>query len=472
MMPISGDQLVFLLVAAILLSCFGNAFAVMRRQPWVVGESFWLWGLIALSISYLAYGLSPWFGRVSLVIANMTFLISYISLTLQLRFWRTTKSNVPMWVIIASLIYVIVFEVVRDALPYSARATLGQCTILLLTGYLVWSSLSFYKKQRSFQILMLSGTFAVEFLCAGIRLAMLWLQPESTAGTSSILSEPFYMIVVRWVWAASNAISYLTVMTYVLEKTFDRNEDLRVLLKEKRQLINALSKVSRSHHAGDVASALTHELSQPLTTLLLLTKSLSLQIKDNDLKDLQQQVDILRTESERSANIMAQIHKLLRVQNENLQPIQIADVLDNALLVLSPRLSANNITLKKVGRFDYFVSGEATQLELVFINLISNAISILSDQEEQRHIELECYVKNSHCIVEVKDNGPGIDQAILQSIGQIYVSGREQGSGVGLWLTNLILANHRGKLEANNRQNGGASFRVTLPLLHQARTPK
>ncbi|MDO9023192.1 sensor histidine kinase, partial [Zwartia sp.] len=188
--------------------------------------------------------------------------------------------------------------------------------------------------------------------------------------------------------------------------------------------------------------------------------------------DLQQQVDILRTESERSANIMAQIHKLLRVQNENLQPIQIADVLDNALLVLSPRLSANNITLKKVGRFDYFVSGEATQLELVFINLISNAISILSDQERQRHIELECSVKNNHCIVEVKDNGPGIDQAILQSIGQIYVSGREQGSGVGLWLTNLILANHRGKLEANNRQNGGASFRVTLPLLNQARTPK
>jgi|GEM_PF-1005680 len=467
MMPISSDQLIFIFVATILLFCFGNSFAVIRRQTWVVGETFWLWGSIALSISYFAYAFSPWFGKASLAIGSMAFVLSYVSLVLQLRFWHTNKSNVPIWLVVVVVLYVIVFEVMRATLPYIARATLGQVTTLLLIGYLVWSSLYLYKRQRSFQILMLSGTFAVEFVCAAIRVAMLWIQPDSTAGTSGLLSEPHYMIAVRWIWVVSNAITYLTVMTYVLEKTFDRNEDLRVLLKEKRQLINAMSKITRSHHAGDVASALTHELSQPLTTLLLLSKSLSLQIKNNDLEGIGDQIDMLCTESERSANIMSQIHKLLRVQNENLQSLQISEVINNAIMVLAPRLSANNITLEKSGRFNCFVSGESTQLELVFINLISNAINILSNQDGPRHIQLECSVNNNNCVVEITDNGPGIDPSILHSIGQIYVSGREQGSGVGLWLTNLILDNHYGTLVASNQQNGGALFRVTLPLLKE-----
>lgn len=464
-MPISSDQLVFLLVAFILLACFGNSFAVLRRQEIVSGETFWLWGLICLSIAYLAYGLSPWFGRASLVIANVTFLVSYVSLTLQLRYWHTKKSDIPIWVIVACLLYVVVFEVVRDAFPYEVRASMGQLTIVSLAGFLVWSSIHFYKKQGSFQILMLSGTFAIELLCAGIRLVMLWLQPDGTAGTSSILTEPFYMIVVRWIWVVANAMTYLTIMTYVLEKTFDRNEDLRVLLKEKRQLINAISKVTRSHHAGNLASALTHELSQPLSTLLLLSTSLRMQIKDNDFQGIQEQVDMLCTESERSAKIMTQIHKLFKNQNEDLKPISISEVIDSALLVLMPRLSANNIALEKSGNFGCQVNGEAAQLELVFINLISNAISVLSNQEGSRLIKLDCATKNDACVIEVRDNGPGIELSILKNIGHIYLSGREQGTGVGLWLTNMILTNHEGRIEACNHQDGGASFKVTLPLI-------
>lgn len=76
---VSGDQIVFLLVSLILASCFINTIEVLRRQRWVTGEMFWLYGLFSLSISYLAYGASPWAGRPGLIIANITFLISYIS---------------------------------------------------------------------------------------------------------------------------------------------------------------------------------------------------------------------------------------------------------------------------------------------------------------------------------------------------------------------------------------------------------
>ncbi len=464
MAHISGDQIVFLLVAFILAACFVNSLEVLHREKHGIGERYWLFGLIALSISYLAYGSSPWIGRPGLIIANAAFLISYVALAFQLRYWLTGKSNIPIWVTAGCLIYVLAFEASRDFFPYIARASFGQAVILTLTGYLMWSSINLYSQKRSRQIMLLIMTFIVEISCALIRLIMLWLEPASTANTSSILSEPLYMVIVRWVWVVANAMSYLTIMTYVLEKTLDRNDDLAMLLKEKQLLINALSKFSRNHQAAGMVSAMVHELSQPLSTLMLMSMRLKQQVKEKDLDYLTMQVDVLCAETGKSANILLQIEKLFRMKNTPRQSILLSDIMDGALEVLSTRLSVNSIRLVRSGKFDVTVSAEPTQLELVFINLISNAIAVLSTQASPRIIRLKCTTQQDQCIVEVRDNGPGIRPEVLERVGELYVTDKESGSGVGLWLSRLIIENHNGQFEAGNHQSGGAFFRVTLPV--------
>lgn len=461
---VSGDQIVFLLVSLILASCFINTIEVLRRQRWVTGEMFWLYGLFSLSISYLAYGASPWAGRPGLIIANMTFLISYISLALQLRFWLTKQSNIPVWLTGTSVIYVIAFEWSRDYLPYIARASFGQTVILFLAVYLIVASKRLYSQKRSRQIMLLSLTFVVESACAMVRLVMLWVEPASTVNTSSILNEPFYMVVVRWVWVVANAMSYLTIMTYVLEKTLDRNDELSMLLKEKQLLINAMSKISRNQQAGGMASAMVHELSQPLSTLLLMSKRLRDQVKQHHLGSLDTQVEILFAETDKSAKILLQLEKLLRIKNSPKQSVLLSEVIDGALLVLSPRLTANGIQLAKSGRFDVMLRAEPTQIELVFINLISNAIAVLSSQDGKRVIHLKCSTHHDLCTVEIIDNGPGIRPEVLSGLGQIYVSDKESGSGVGLWLSKLIIDHHNGTFEAGNHPSGGATFSVSLPV--------
>lgn len=464
MATINGDQIVFLLVAAILLFCYGTTFVVLRKNSLVLGEQYWLWGLLALAVSYFGYGLSAWFGRASLIIANIGFLLSYVFLVLQLRFWTRGKSNIPLATYLATSTYLILFEIIRELFPYIFRATLGQTTILILASYLIWSSFSLYKKWRSFQILMLAGTFVAEAICALIRLSMLWIQPESTDSTTSILSEPFFMIVVRWVWVLANAMSYLTLMTLILEKTFDRNDELQQLVKEKRQLLSAMSKITRSHHAGYMASALTHELSQPLAVLHLLSKSLSIQLKENNTQNLENQIEMLCHESERSAKIMQQMDSLLRVRNADLKPVSISTIIDQAINILSPRIHEKNISVQRECAVACQVNAEPTQLEMVFVNLISNAMASLSGQSGKRSINIECFIKENKCIVTVKDNGPGIDPAIMENIGKLYVSDREQGTGIGLWLSNLIISSHQGILSAQNDLNGGAIFTISLPI--------
>lgn len=463
-MQISGDQIVFLLVSVILASCLINTAEVLRRQSWKKGELFWLYGLFALSVSYLCYGISPWVGRASLMLANAAFLISYVSLVFQLRFWLTGRSDVPIMVPASCLLYIVMFEWSRDYFPYIVRASFGQGIILMLAAYLIWLSIRLFQNKPSRQIMLLCLTFVVELSCALIRLVMLWIQPESTAMTSSILSEPFYMVVVRWIWVLANAMSYLTIMTYTLEKTLDRNDDLITLLKEKQMFINTMTKFSRTHHAGNVASAMTHELSQPLSTLLLLSKNLKNEVQHHGLNQLQEHVEILCKEADKSAKILLELEKLLRTKKVNRQRVSISEIMDGVLPVFSSRLAMHQIKLTLSGRLDARVNVEPTQLELVFINLISNSIQAFALQDGPKRIEIDVSIKEKEVNVEVRDNGPGINLDILQRLGQLYVSDSESGSGVGVWLSKLIVESHQGKLEARNLEGGGASFHVTIPL--------
>ncbi len=157
---------------------------------------------------------------------------------------------------------------------------------------------------------------------------------------------------------------------------------------------------------------------------------------------------------------------MFRPPNKRVETIALASVIDNALRVLSTRIAAENIVVHRKGNFDVVVKGEAIQQESVFINLLSNAIYAVSQiaLPGSRQIQIQGDVQGRYSMVEISDNGPGIDPVMLSNLGQLYVSGREEGSGIGLWLSYTIVENQHGKIEAHNLPSGGACFRVSLPI--------
>lgn len=461
---LSVDQAIFFSVSVILLACLSNSLVLFNRQGQGTKEGFWLWGLAFLPIAYLGYGLGAWLGLPSLIIANVAFLLTYLSLALQLRFWRTGNSRIPVWVYAACLTYVVVFEVLRVYAPYAARATFGQGTIWALTVYLIFASITLYRKTGSIQMLMLAITFAIESLCAASRVLLLWLIQIPGPDPTQLLTEPFYMVIIRWVWIVANAVSFLTVMTYVLEKTLSRNQELGSLLKEKRQLLNAMAKLTRSRSAGDVGSALSHELAQPLTTIYLAAQELQSQIDTQKYQNLQEISNLITTESARSKRVMQQLEKLFRSPNLHKQSVMIGDVLEDSLAILEPRITANQIEVKRHGNFSPKLHGEATQLEAVFINLVSNAINALEGQSGSKRIEIMFSQQDQTCLIEIHDNGPGIDPLIAACIGKPYFSEHEQGSGIGLWLSTMVAHAHQGSLEVCNANGRGTVARLSLPV--------
>ena len=458
----SGDQFVLLTVAVIYLAYFGNAYIVFHQRRFKPGETFWLWGLVFLSISYIGFGLGPVFGRPSLSIANATFIFAYVSLALQLRFWLTGHRTISPWVFAASIAYVVLFEMLRETMPFIGRATLGHVTLTGLMTYGLWVSVRLYHRDRSIHMLILSCTLALELICILGRLSLFWLTQDPFAERQSIFHETTAMIVLRWILLLANAVSYLTVMTYVLAKTLGRNDELGALLKEKQQLLDAVSKASRSRHAGAWADALTHELRQPLTNLQLTAARLPEAIENQDLQDVRMLMDLVQDECKRSSSIMTQLESLFRSEPTDKQDVSVLNLIGAVKTMLASRLSANQVELTCHGHDDCLIDGEPTKLEAVLVNVVSNAITALADQPHPRMIDLTFLAKGDRCVIELRDNGPGFDPIILKNIGSAYISDRPSGSGIGLWLSKMIVESHLGVFEVSNHARG-ALVRITLP---------
>lgn len=460
----TGDHLVFISVAAILIFSVINTLVLRVQYGWRQSQAFWFWGLIALSTSYSAFGLSVWIGRPALSLANFSLLVAYLAMCLQLRFWRTGKTDISVWLFALVIGYMFLLESFRYYLPYTARVYLIHTVMTVITAYLFWSAVQYYRTNRSKQLIVLATTFVIEFMCSSSRLIITLIQPELTNARVTLYEEPIGMVAIRWIWLLANAMSYMTVMTYELEKTINKNETLGVLLQEKNLLLNALSRINRSDNSAAVGRSLSHELRQPLTTLLLATRNLQLQLQSNNLSELSEQVDFLCLESERSANLINQLEELFCRPKSSTSSVGLAGPLNQAIKILGPRLSAENINLRIIGNLSPIVAGESSQLETIFINLISNSINALAHTNRYKNIDIVVTSDHSACLIEVRDNGTGIDASVLPNIWALYITGQEDGTGIGLWLSQQIAQILGGEIEAGNRTGAGAWFRLRVPI--------
>jgi C4-dicarboxylate-specific signal transduction histidine kinase len=110
------------------------------------------------------------------------------------------------------------------------------------------------------------------------------------------------------------------------------------------------------------------------------------------------------------------------------------------------------------------VLGVSFQLQQVLLNLVTNAQHALRGSGARRSIEITGAVEGGHAVIEVRDSGPGIPPEALPQIFKPFFTTKPEGTGLGLAVSAAIIRDHGGELAAENPSEGGAVFRIRLPL--------
>jgi signal transduction histidine kinase len=116
---------------------------------------------------------------------------------------------------------------------------------------------------------------------------------------------------------------------------------------------------------------------------------------------------------------------------------------------------------------------DKTEIEQVILNLLKNAAQAMAEDEAPAPtITLRTRCEPPCALIEVIDNGPGMDEKTLKRIFEPFFTTKEVGSGTGLGLSVsyfIVTEQHRGRLSATSKPGQGACFSIRLPLDREAR---
>jgi signal transduction histidine kinase len=267
----------------------------------------------------------------------------------------------------------------------------------------------------------------------------------------------------------------------IVEKVDIANEtELEHLSKHVRRLIDKVHEVNRDLERsqkmlirseklaslGRMSAGLAHELRNPLTAI----KMLIFTVQKEAPKDAQLAKDfgVILKEIERMETFLQNFLDFARPPEPNFSAIDINNTVKRTLNLLSAQMKGGKIKLvEKLDAADALVQADQEQLQIVFLNIILNAIQSIPDSGTLRvatAVKGEPKQSTSFAQVIVSDSGVGIPAKIFDSIFDPFVTSKEGGTGLGLSIANQIVHNHGGWIEALNNPDKGATFIVNLPI--------
>jgi two-component system sensor histidine kinase DctS len=231
---------------------------------------------------------------------------------------------------------------------------------------------------------------------------------------------------------------------------------------------------SMAHHArltmlGEVASALAHELNQPLTAISSYNAGVINSVQRQSEPDpvVLRALQRLGEQAARAGRIVQRIREFLTRREPRLESCSLAAVVEGSVALLRRELERQGVQLELLlaPGLPPLVA-DAVLIEQVLINLVRNAGDALAGQSGVRRIEIRARrTPDEHFVrIDVVDNGPGLQGRSVDALCAPFYSTKPEGMGMGLAICRSILEAHHGAFDASETPGGGATFSLTLPL--------
>lgn len=229
--------------------------------------------------------------------------------------------------------------------------------------------------------------------------------------------------------------------------------------------------------AVGMAEMLVHEIKNPLSGIRGAAQLLSVNMTNED----RELTDLIVTESRRIVSLLDQVEQFGNTTMPVLKSVNLHDVLERTRRLAECGFADDHKIITEYDPSLPNALGDQDQLVQVILNLLKNAVEALNksvgDGSGKPTIRIRSFYDGALRItspenspaglilplqIEIEDNGPGIPEAIASQIFEPFVSGRTNGTGLGLALVSKIIADHGGWLRVESRI-GRTVFRISLP---------
>jgi C4-dicarboxylate-specific signal transduction histidine kinase len=244
------------------------------------------------------------------------------------------------------------------------------------------------------------------------------------------------------------------------------------------------AEAARQHHAelthvlrlstmGEMAAGLAHEINQPLAAIVNYATGSARRLRGQpgEVAAVLPVIDSIAAEALRAGEIIRRLRHLIRKDTARQDWVDLNELTSEALRIVEPEARQQSVEVT----FDLAADlprllGDGIQIEQVVLNLLRNAIEAMSGSDEPRHLHVLTRAHGGDGVeLSVRDSGPGLPPDVADKVFEPFFSTKPTGLGMGLSISRTIVESHNGRLWAVGNPDGGATFRLRLPLPQRPR---
>ena len=238
---------------------------------------------------------------------------------------------------------------------------------------------------------------------------------------------------------------------------------------QSAQRTKELAHLSRFATAGELTAAIAHEMNQPLGAILTNAETADaiLSSPNPDIVEVKDIVKDILHDDRRASEVIRRMRSLLKKAPFDPKNFDLNEVVRETVDLLSAVAVGRKVELSSfLSPIALPIICDHIQLQQVIINLVVNAIDAMKDSpSEKRTISIRTSGVENFAELSVSDHGPGIPEDKLKEVFEPFFTSKAEGMGMGLSIARTIIEAHNGRIWAENRDHGGASFRLRLPIV-------
>ncbi len=400
--------------------------------------------------------------------AILTCIVSLVYLLIDLQFNNTVELYLALSVTLVSLCVIFVG---RKGLHISARVIfivavdiiIGIAVLLepietgvamLFSVAFIGTILGFGSKDTRITLVLLGFTVLSTII------SILYSPFEKQLFTSQYLKTIFFINLFITIFLSSFLV-YLAIILNLRSEASLKKSKLQIQEKND-ELAKVNSELDRFVYSA------SHDLKSPITSVMGLINLSRLTDNPNEVKSYLNMMEGRLIHLNKFINDIASYSQNSR-QALNLSTVKLKDLIDSYLSGLAYLPEASMVQVKIEVPDDLTIISDATRLEMVLGNIISNAFKYCDPAKENSFVNIRSVVNGRSLQVEVQDNGVGIPKDYLNRIFDMFFRGdhKAKGAGLGLYIVKETLEKLNGSILAESKVGVGSKFTINLPIKYK-----